>query len=795
MWVCLIRCAAILAAVLFAAPALAQSAPSELEIRVHDGAGRPVADARVFISGPLSMSVLTPADGIVRFSDVDPGLYGLRVVRRDFDVVEQRDVEILAGRRRIIEVTLSRSSRTAAAASPAEPLKVIGRVSARPAIDSFDVDVDEGKPIRRISENLADALDKIAGVTVLQAQDGNTLTISLRNGQASNTTSTIGGSPVTGAAGATLRAVAADLSTGVSVDSTSSIASIGGAVNFRTLEPSRTWQLQTSLSYGSLERSSAQFSASGSLKKLGIAAQHAVRGGDNQLTGLTFADSSGEAYVHDGSSYRIGDFVKLRYPVGSHFNVTAQYLRAVTESSPLCTRYVTNVPCGFGPAGRNEAFANLVSFGVQGQIGNVTATGTFSHTGYNGVDDQSGRRLIGVPAPYVSTTTQQSTNFAVYATLALGRHTLLANLGSSTGSGLTTASGAYGGVSPYRLLNAYYILGDTIKLSDKYSVTIADGLNETLTEKFNAADIRLLFTPNRRESISIGTGVYNGGTARFQGGFFSDPAIAIYNCAGDTVLVDAPSDPPQAGIFRSYSIGYDRRGKLGSIRVAAYQTESRGGSMDGLYPLSAFRTSPLPAGYLDAISTIWNSPLVCGGKTFDPSHVFASSLISGAGSRNRGLDASGQLSVGRAVIVQSSYSIAQAVLAASDDRLLAPGSPYTLGGQLPFRPLHRASLLVDAVQPRAKLEWIANAAWTSGNNGGGLKPYVLVSGGVTWTAVRGRVSVFANNVLNAESSPFATNQFAQPFQLRGGGQYFPVPTPLAPRSITVLYAARLGRTR
>ena len=64
-------------------------------------------------------------------------------------------------------------------------------------------------------------------------------------------------------------------------------------MNFRTLEPTKTWQAQTSASYGGYERISLQLSLSGSYHKLGIAVQHAVRGGDSMLTGLRFEDTSG----------------------------------------------------------------------------------------------------------------------------------------------------------------------------------------------------------------------------------------------------------------------------------------------------------------------------------------------------------------------------------------------------------------------------------------------------------------------------------------------------------------------
>ena len=94
----------------FAAPrcARAQVAPSEIEVRVTDAAHKPLADARVFISGALTTSALTPRDGKLRFTDVEPGLYRLRIALAGYTGVDVDDVEALAGRRKIVEITLER---------------------------------------------------------------------------------------------------------------------------------------------------------------------------------------------------------------------------------------------------------------------------------------------------------------------------------------------------------------------------------------------------------------------------------------------------------------------------------------------------------------------------------------------------------------------------------------------------------------------------------------------------------------------------------------------------------------
>jgi carboxypeptidase family protein len=784
----------------FAAPsaARAQTAPSEIEVRVTDAAHKPLADARVYISGALTTSALTPRDGKLRFTDVQPGLYRLRIVLAGYTGVEVDDVEALAGRRKIVEVMLERVlPKGAAAATPAPDatggLKEIGRVQARPAVTLSSVDVDEGNPVRRISENLADALDKIAGISVSQDQQFGTLSISLGNADASRTLASAGGVPLVGGGAGTLQAVAADLSTGVSTDS-NNLGAVGGAVNFRTLEPTRTWQGQTTASYGGYERTALQFSLSGSYHKLGVAVQHAVRGGDSILTGLRFEDTSGQTYVHDGAYDREADFLKLRYPLG-HVTLTASYLAGTNRSSPLCDQFVTALPCGYGPGGSIHSKSHVESAGAQGQIGNVIVSlSAFSST-YGVIDDELTRVVAGIPSPYRSDSAGVSTGFSMGQTIAIHRHTLSLSVNSYNSRGQTIASGQFGGVAPYFYRYSGIIVADTLKLSDRWSATVDYGSSISLAQARSAAEVNLTLTPSRAETISLGIGNYGNGSYSNIGGFFGDPASALYNCPADEVRVAGPADAPSAGSQTSSSLSYSRRGRRGTLSIRASDSTDRNGSFNAQFPLLALAPGAIPPGYLDQLAGYWHGSTICGGRAFNPSRVYVAEQVAGATVRYRNVDASGQLVLGRSVIALPSYSVNSAVLTSADPRLLYAGSTFAVGAQLPYRPLHKAGLLIDAQQPRARLEWVVNGTWTSGNNGNSLGSYIQVAAGVTWNAQRGRVSLFANNLFNTDTGLFATREFVQPFALRGGGQYFPVPLLLPPRTYTLLYSVRAGRTK
>jgi hypothetical protein len=781
----------------------AQTAPAEIEVRVVDAAGHPVADARVFINGPLSTSALTPSDGIIRFEDVDPGIYGIRVARSGFDGVELPEIEALAGRRKVVTMHLvARSVPVAPNTSVGSPapdgLKVIAVVKARSSVTIENVDVDEGSPVRRISENLADALNKLGGITILEAPKTGSLTISLRNADPSNTTATASGIPLSGSGGGALQAVAAELATGASADANGGIGSVGGAVNFRTLEPTRTWQTQFSSSYGSYQKASEQLSISGSNKKLGIAVQHAVRTGDSILTGLTFADASGQTYVHDGSTAINADFIKLRYAVNPKLSFSGSILGGETKRSPLCDLDVTILPCGTGPGGLVTTGAVSRAIGAQGQIGNANVTFNLFRQNYSSNDNESGRVSAGVPSPFQSTSTSVTQGFTLYGTVPFGRHTLLANVGSTSGSGqiTTLSTGAFSATAPLPFRSAYTVTGDTYKFSDRWSATLAYGLNTDLLQSRSAVDFTVVLTPSRTETIRATTGQYGaGGNTGFLG-FFGDPVSAVYDCPANEVLTTVPGDPPEQSTFTNAAVQYTKRGKRGSIQLNGYWQTNRGGVLTAQYPLSAYTGAPLPAGYLNAIEAQWQAPTICGTQPFDPSRVYVSQQLTGQTVRYRGIDTSGQLVLGRAVIAQMTYSINGATLKALDPRLAAVGSDYIAGGQLPGRPLHKGSLLIDAVQPHAHLEYVVNGTWTASNNASGLGPYILVSSGVTWTVPRGRLTLFANNMFNTDTGLFTRSEFLSPNPTIGGGTYLPlVPQLLPPRSYTLLYSVRTGRTR
>jgi len=347
----------------FCRPARAQSSDDTgiITITVVDSTTKkPLQDARITLFGATQASALTNRSGIVKYTDVPSGLYRVRVVKTGFTGNTSPQFEILGNKEVDVDVNMAAQVAKGAPAQTASTdtngVKVIGRVSARVSVSTRDVDTDSA--IRKVSDSLTDALSKIAGVDVTQASNDPDAaqTISLNGHDETQTAVTLDGIPL-GAPGTAvnLRGINTDLFSGASVSTSPQAGSLGGAVNFRTLQPTQTWVTRLSTSYGTFDKFNYQFGETGSIGKLGIAVLHTERENNNALTFNSFTDQSGLTYPHAGESSNVGDYIKLRYGLGDKTILNFTVLQNNQGISSLCTQDVTLVPCGIGPGNTTVA--------------------------------------------------------------------------------------------------------------------------------------------------------------------------------------------------------------------------------------------------------------------------------------------------------------------------------------------------------------------------------------------------------------------------------------------------------
>jgi hypothetical protein len=775
---------ALLAAGLASAlPAAAQIAPGELVITVTDADTKaPLENAEVFLIGPVQTSALTPKAGLLRFEEAPAGIYRIKVQLRGYQTATLNEIDVGDGRRVTVKVVLV----------PA--LAKIGGVQARSSASASAQDVNENSPVRRISDSLNDALGQLAGVSVNQSANNvdGSITISLRGMEESQTGVSVSGVRLSGAAqGAALRALGTDLFSGASVDFSGNAYAVAGQVNYRTLEPTKQWITRFTSSYGTYDRSSFLGAVTGSLGKLGIAAQFAHRNTGSPFDGLIFGDQSGLTYQHDAGQRWTGESLKLRYALNDKVTLNAGTLIANRGSSLTCPLYTQELACGIGPHNSDSDHFRLASFGFQAQLGNVALAVNGSTYGGRYTQDRLNGVLLGVPAPSEDIYDYDGRSLSASLNATVRRHTLTLGFDTNASHNLyTPVELLYSAPVTYTDFSSSVTLSDVYKIGPKLSLKA--GLSQARASGTRAALLEsagLTWKPTNSDTLDLNAQFGSAQPTGTGADSFSEPSLAPYNCGGITRL-GGTADPNTNQSSASYNASWAHNWRGGTLTATVYRQLQIGQSFYAGVPVGDEPPGYLPPGYLAAVQQAWNRPQSCGGVPFDPNSIYIGQAISGTARRYEGWSLSGRIALGRAVVVFPSMSTTAATLLSYDPRFAGPYSFIVPGWQLPNRPLHTATLTVDALQPRAKLEWIANAQYIGANNGRRLGAYTQVNAGVSRALSRGTLTAFVSNLTNVDSGIFWTTQYGYRLPLAGGGVAVQPANPLTPRSFTVQYSVR-----
>lgn len=785
-------------------PAGAQSSSDTgiIQITVRDAAASAaLADARVFLIGPTVASALTNHSGIVKYTDVPSGIYRVRVSKSSFAGVTSRAFEVLGNKQVDVDVDLGvqASARPQTTTSTADTggLQVIGTTKARVVVTTTDV--DDSSAVRKISDSLTDALSTIGGVDVTQdSNDPNApQTISLRGQDESQTAVTLDGIPL-GAPGAAtdLRKVNTDLFAGAGVGFGPSAGALAGSVNFRTLQPTQTWQTKFSSSYGTFDKYNYQIGETGSIGKLGIALLHTKRAGNSPLTFQSYEDQSGLTYPHGGESANIGDFVKLRYGLGDNTTLMFTALQNNQANSSLCTQFVTPLPCGIGPDNGTTGKFQFMYGTVQSLIGQTAV----SLTGY--VNDNTSftndlNRYIaptggGAPVltPFASRSATLARGLAASATLTKDRHTI--TLSGSTYAAITNSAPLVGG-GPFVTGSTYATASRSVQLADQFKVNDkltlgpnlsyagTTGAGSSLLGGFSAA-WRPASADSYNASISVGSSTPANGLVRS----YSDPLAARVNCYANTAQVNGPGDLPSHQSATSYDLGWTHTWTHGQLSLRTYRQTQSGQLVNADLVGSDVG---LPGSYFNDVANYFGT--VCGINAPAP-QVYVNERIGDTTRVYQGYTATARIGIGPNVVVIPSYTTTVAQITAADPAYTGLDSTLILGEQIPGRPLHTGNLTIDAYHPRSGLELLANARYVGPNNGQHIAPYTIVNAGLSHQVGMGRLTLFASNLFNTESGNFSTLQYAQPIALSGGGTLLQAANPNAPRQYTVTFSFNTG---
>jgi Carboxypeptidase regulatory-like domain/TonB-dependent Receptor Plug Domain len=800
-------------------PASAQSSSETgiIQITVKDAAAQQaLADARVFLIGPTVASALTTKSGIVKYTDVPSGIYRVRVSKSGFTGVTSAAFEVLGNKQVAVDVDLGvqkpATAQTSTTNSNADigGLKVIGSVRARVTVSTTDVDDSSG--VRRISDSLTDALSTIGGVDVTQdSNDPNApQTISLRGRDESQTAVTLDGIPL-GAPGAAvnLRSINTDLFSGAGVNFGAQAGALGGSVNFRTLQPTQTWQTKFASSYGTFDKYNFQIGETGSLGKLGIALLHTKRAGNSPLTFQDYTDQSGLTYPHGGESANIGDFLKLRYGLGENTTLLFTALQNNQANSALCTQFVTPLPCGIGPDNGNSGKFQFMYGTVQTLIGQTALSVTGYVNDNRSMVNDLNRYLQIVPGsrlnpgcttasattllcPFASVSNSLARGIAASATMTRDKHTI--TLSGSTYAGITNStplvdSTGFVRASTFATASRQLQIADQFKVNDK--LTLGPNLSYAGTTGAGSsilAGFSTAWRPTGNDSYSASVSVGSSQPANGLVRSFSDPYAARVNCFANTAQVSGPGDQPGHQSALSYDASWTHSWAHGQFSLSAYRQTQAGQLVGAQVTADSLGIDPSSPYYQAIIGYYGN---VCGTGGAIPS-LYVQQQIGGTTRLYQGYTATARIGIGKNVVVIPSYSTTVADVTAANPAYVGLDSTLILDSQIPGRPLHTGNLTIDALQPWTGLEFLANARYVGANNNQRIAPYTIVNAGISHALGIGRITVFASNLFNTESGNFSTLQYAQPIPLSGGGSLIQAANPNAPRQYTVTYSFNTG---
>jgi hypothetical protein len=788
-----------------ALPAAAQSDTGEIVITVVDATTKtPVANARTILVGPQTASSLTTKAGVIRYTDAPAGIYRVRVlhpgyqpgVSSEFDVLSDRSVDVR------VELAMQTGG-----------LKVIGSVTARSRVSIGSNEIADDSPIRRLSDSLTDALDKLAGVSVTQSSNDpdSPVTVSLNGHDESQTAITLDGIPMSGpGAAADLRQLGTDLFTGSSVSFSPTASGLGGSVNFRTLQPTQALQLHLNGTTGTFDRSNYQVAATGGVGNLSLALEHTWRGSNNPLTFQDYLDQSGLAYPHGGESTGLGDFLKFRYRLGDErTTISGTALTNNRYTNSLCTQDTTLLPCGIGPDNFSYGRSGFAYGTVQSLIGTVATTFTaYTSSSAQNTDDANryvaeaqcnfdlpvgGQPTQPILCPSLSANNTVTHGFASTGQISEGRHTLTLSASTYTSRAesnpivassfqvpfTNAASSTTAGISDT------YKLNDAVSLAPNISVATTTGLGTTLLGGLGAT-----WRPNRYDTF--------GGSASFGSAqpalnavrSYSDPASARFDCNAGTAAVSGPGDSGGGGqSAATFDANWSHQFHSGSSVSADLYTQVQTGQL--INAIIAEPASYFPAGYQSALASLYNAANVCGAAAAAPT-IYVDEPVGGTRRVYQGINVSGRFGAGRYLVILPNYSINVARLTAASARLLDGPSTTIVGEQLPGRPVHRAGVTLDGLLPRNGTELLFNAQYTGGNNNRNLGSYVVASAGISHAFGPGRVTLFENNIFNTYAGDFTTDLYDQPLPLSNGDVLRGAAQPLLPRTIALSYAVNLG---
>ncbi|MDH2910516.1 MAG: TonB-dependent receptor, partial [Candidatus Eremiobacteraeota bacterium] len=601
-------------AVAFPSSAAAQSSGGTIAITVTDAKTKsPVPLARVLLDGPILASEVATSAGKVTFTDAPAGIYRARVFARGYRGVTSAPFEMLDGERVTLDVALA----------PSSDLRIIAVVHSVSSVRISTNSIDSNSAQRKLSGDLADALSKLSGVSITSSSDDSDAaqTISLDGHDASQTAMTLDGIPMNapGSAG-DLRMFATDLFTGASVHHGPQIGGLGGGVDFRTLEPTLSWQSQGTLSTGSNGRNNESLGISGSLGNLGIAAMSTTRTSPSLADGMHYLDASGLDYEHEGGRWVAGDLLKANLRLPGDQTLAASFINSTRSIGLLCLRVTAALPCGYGPGNNVSGSFSLYSLGDQLLTGATAISTTLYGTVGSNLFDLRNRFIDGVAAPAGSSMQMRSSGFTLSAELPAMRKHTLSILAYDTNSSqvstpLVASNAAYYSSQQQGSYGALQ-LSDRIRANDRLALNASLGLTHASYSGGSAlGSVGASWRADANDSYALSYALSGSAPNFGRNRALSDPASLQFDCQGNQSVGygGAPGDQPGASSSSSLNASVTHRFARSALSLALYRQVQSGvvlpTQVNGSVLLADGTLSP---SYIAQVQGVYASQAGCG---------------------------------------------------------------------------------------------------------------------------------------------------------------------------------------
>jgi len=776
------------------ARAFAQSeSAGEIRIVVTDADTKaPVDLARVLLSGSIITSEVSGPTGQVVFTDVPDGIYTARVFKRGYNAVTSARFEVLEGRSVTVNVAL---------AIDTGGLKVIGSVSVKSTASVSTTSIGQDSAQRKLSNDLADAMNKLSGVSVSTSGDdtSSTQTISLEGQDSSQTQLTLDGIPVSApGAGGNLGSFNTDLFSGASVSFGPQLGGLAGGVNFRTIDPTISWLSQITGSVGSFGKYNYSLAESGSDGKLGLAAMVTNRLQPSLIDGDVYLDASGLDYVHEGDVTSNGALLKLRFTSNDSQSLTGTFLSSTRDAELVCLRFSGALPCGYGPGNYANGSTQLYSLTDNALIGDTTIQASVFSTNSKNLQDQLQRYVDGEAQPigYGSSTT--STGFTATGDLpSKDRHTFSVTAYGTQSSAITTplvpeAQPYYNSTqtSGYAAIQ----LNDTIHSNAKLTLLESAGINGANNAQTSVlASTGLTWRPTSVDTYTASYAVGGAAPQPSRSQILTDPASMRFDCNGNVAYGNAPGEQPGASSSISARVGYTRSMRVGNVSVQIYRQVQN----DVVLPTQVNGTvlealGDITPQYIAEIEQVFQSAGGCNTTaTLGASQLYFTTPIGGVTRVYEGGQLTGFASLG-GLVVEPYYDVTVSKALSNDLRINNPYSITIPGNQLPNVPLQKAGVVLDYKARHSAIEWLADAQYVAANNPNNLPAYTTYDAGASLQTAHGSLTGAVSNITNTYAGVFTSPANSVPYTTLGGIKVPTLARPLTPRSYSLTYTVRFG---